>query len=376
MLIVIIIYDQLLFRPLATFGSRFRVELSAGEEPQRSWVLHLVPPHALAARPLGHSGPALRHDGPVAPRIAAALSAFRRRRELGEGSAFGSDLDHRRGRRHALGALAHLSTLSARSSTLADFGQTVELTFFTMLRVIALMLLASLVWVPIGVQIGLRPAACRKNSAARAISRRLSRQCRVSDRRRLDLALLAQSRHLAELPHRLRNAMVYSLQCDRRRHALSPTISRKPPASFRVGGLDWWTKVMLPGVFPAYVTGALTASGGSWNAAIVAEYVKWGNDTVSAHGIGAYIAQATEAGDYPAHRARRRGDVGLRHLLQPSVVATAGAARRTPVPAGLRLRSCSTLQRSRFSKSKTFASAIAPAPAKKAPWCSIMSRSL
>jgi NitT/TauT family transport system permease protein len=57
--------------------------------------------------------------------------------------------------------------------------------------------------------------------------------------------------------------------------------------------------VIIPAIFPYYVTGALTASGGSWNAAIVAEYVKWGNDTVSAHGIGAYIAKATADGDYP-----------------------------------------------------------------------------
>ena len=57
--------------------------------------------------------------------------------------------------------------------------------------------------------------------------------------------------------------------------------------------------MILPGIFPYYVTGAITASGGSWNAAIVAEYVRWGDDKVSAHGIGAYIAKATEAGDYP-----------------------------------------------------------------------------
>ena len=56
---------------------------------------------------------------------------------------------------------------------------------------------------------------------------------------------------------------------------------------------------ILPGIFPYYVTGALTASGGSWNASIVAEYVRWGQDKVAAHGIGAYIARATEAGDYP-----------------------------------------------------------------------------
>jgi Binding-protein-dependent transport system inner membrane component len=54
-----------------------------------------------------------------------------------------------------------------------------------------------------------------------------------------------------------------------------------------------------PAIFPYYVTGALTTSGGSWNAAAVAEYVKWGDDTVSAHGIGDYIAKATTDGDYP-----------------------------------------------------------------------------
>jgi NitT/TauT family transport system permease protein len=54
----------------------------------------------------------------------------------------------------------------------------------------------------------------------------------------------------------------------------------------------------LPAVFPFYVTGAITASGGSWNAAIVAELASWGKTQVKAHGLGAYIAQATAAGDF------------------------------------------------------------------------------
>ena len=58
-------------------------------------------------------------------------------------------------------------------------------------------------------------------------------------------------------------------------------------------------KVILPGIFPYYVTGALTASGGSWNASIVAEVANWGDIKLKAAGLGAYIAQATEAGDYP-----------------------------------------------------------------------------
>ena len=60
----------------------------------------------------------------------------------------------------------------------------------------------------------------------------------------------------------------------------------------------WWKKVALPGVFPYYVTGAITASGGSWNASIVAEVASWGNRTLHAHGLGAYIADAVVAGNF------------------------------------------------------------------------------
>ena len=56
---------------------------------------------------------------------------------------------------------------------------------------------------------------------------------------------------------------------------------------------------MLPGIFPYYLTGAITASGGAWNASIVAEAVSWGDTRLSAGGLGAYIAQMTAAGDYP-----------------------------------------------------------------------------
>ena len=56
---------------------------------------------------------------------------------------------------------------------------------------------------------------------------------------------------------------------------------------------------MIPGIFAYYVTGAITASGGSWNAAIVAEVASWGSTRLEAHGLGAYIADATGKGDMP-----------------------------------------------------------------------------
>ena len=81
--------------------------------------------------------------------------------------------------------------------------------------------------------------------------------------------------------------------------AAFPNDLREAAANFRVHGWDWWRKVILPGVAPYYLTGAITASGGSWNASIVAEYVKWKDQTVVAHGVGAYIAEATDKGDFP-----------------------------------------------------------------------------
>jgi len=78
-----------------------------------------------------------------------------------------------------------------------------------------------------------------------------------------------------------------------------PSDFREAASSFRVRPWRWWREVILPGIFPYYVTGAITASGGAWNASIVAEAVSWGSDRLSASGLGAYIAQMTEPGDYP-----------------------------------------------------------------------------
>ena len=69
-------------------------------------------------------------------------------------------------------------------------------------------------------------------------------------------------------------------------------------ANLRVRGWLWWRQIALPAVFPFYLTGAITASGGSWNASIVAEVVSWGQDKLEAHGLGAYIAEATAAGNF------------------------------------------------------------------------------
>ena len=79
-----------------------------------------------------------------------------------------------------------------------------------------------------------------------------------------------------------------------------PTDLREASRSFGLRGMQWWRKFILPAIFPFWVTGAVTASGGAWNASVVAEVASWGNDRLVADGLGAYIAQATQKGDQPA----------------------------------------------------------------------------
>ena len=67
---------------------------------------------------------------------------------------------------------------------------------------------------------------------------------------------------------------------------------------FRINGLRWWRKVIIPGIFPYLITGMITATGAAWNASIVAEAVSWGNTHIYATGLGAYLAEKTLRGDF------------------------------------------------------------------------------
>ena len=84
-----------------------------------------------------------------------------------------------------------------------------------------------------------------------------------------------------------------------------PSDLKEAAGVFDIRGWQWWRSVILPAIFPYYVTGAITASGGSWNASIVAEAVSWGNQHLEAAGLGSYISHATGTGDF------RRTVVGI-----------------------------------------------------------------
>ena len=166
----------------------------------------------------------------------------------------------------------------------------------TLARVIILIALASVIWVPIGVMIGTRPRL------AQLIQPLVQFLAAFPANVLFPVVVVAiVAFHLSPniwlSPLMILGTQWYILFNVVAGAMAIPSEMRDVGTNLQVRGWLWWKKIALPAVFPYYVTGAITASGGSWNASIVAEVASWGDTHLRAFGLGAYIAQATEAGD-------------------------------------------------------------------------------
>jgi NitT/TauT family transport system permease protein len=168
----------------------------------------------------------------------------------------------------------------------------------TFLRVVVLIAVASMVWVPIGVAIGLRPRLTQRIQPIAQFLAAFPANLLFP----LAVYLIVHFNLAPKIwlsPLMILGTQWYILFNVIAGASAFPSDFREAAASFRVRPWHWWGRVMLPGIFPYYVTGAITASGGAWNASIVSEAVSWGPTHLSASGLGAYIAEETAAGDYP-----------------------------------------------------------------------------
>jgi NitT/TauT family transport system permease protein len=295
MLIVILLYDQLLFRPIVAFAEKFRFEQTTSGEAAQSWFLTLLRRSLWVRWATSPIRRGFRHairKRSVFPRLPSVEPAVALATRTVDWIWYG-----------ALSLVAVYAAWHVFNFIIGELGwldllQALGLGALTLLRVVILIALATLIWVPIGVWIGQRP--------------------------RLAEALQPLAQFLAAFPANLMFPVFVVVIV---RYHLSPDIWLSPlmvlgtqwyilfnviagtsafpgdlkeaASSLRLTGWPWWKNVMLPGIFPYYITGAITASGGSWNASIVAEVANWGDTHLTAHGLGAYIAQATEGGDYP-----------------------------------------------------------------------------
>lgn len=174
---------------------------------------------------------------------------------------------------------------------------TLKLGTFTAIRVFVLIFLASLVWVPIGIYIGLRPNLTK-------IAQPLLQFLSAFPINLFFPVFVVLIMHYKLEPNIwLSPLMIIGTQWYILFNVISGASSfsgdlKEVSEVYSIKGYNWWSKVMLPGIFPNYVTGAITATGGAWNASIVAEFVTWGDTKLVADGIGSYITISTINGEY------------------------------------------------------------------------------
>ena len=161
-----------------------------------------------------------------------------------------------------------------------EIGHVIGLGLITLLRVAVLIALASLIWVPIGVWVGHAARASRASCSRSPSSWPPSPRICFSGFVVSAIVLLSSRPDIWLSPLMILGTQWYILfNVIVGASAISPEL-RYAGENFGLTGWLWWRRLALPAVFPFYVTGAITAAGGSWNASIVAEVVSWGNETV------------------------------------------------------------------------------------------------
>ena len=295
MLVGIVLYDQLFFRPLLAWADKFRFEESGSDAAPTSWLLTWMRRtdtlsalgHRLAAlleRSLllfrrGHDGTSIRARAtpvnPLLPRAWDALLAAA-----------------------VLLAVWQLVSYIHAEVGLAEVAHVFVLGAYTMLRVLVLIALAALVWVPVGIWIGMNPLwAGRLQAVAQflaAFPANLMFPVAV-----VFIVKWHLNPNLWLSPLMVLGTQWYLLFNVIAGASTVPTELRYAAHNLGLRGWLKWRRYLLPAVFPSFVTGAITASGGSWNASIVAEYVTWGDTTLQAQGLGSYIAHMSAIGDFP-----------------------------------------------------------------------------
>jgi NitT/TauT family transport system permease protein len=291
---LIVLVDRAFWRPLVAWSQKFRLEQSEAEVDVRSKALDVLR--------RSHIGPWL---GDRLARLDEALDRLWRRWAIAPHRS-------REAARHAwvdravtLAPWAVLGALAVRGAAFvatavagSEILRVVAYGALTLSRVIAVVAVSTLLWTPLGVWIGLNPRVSRTFQPVvqtlAAFPANFAFPLVTVALLRWHLSLELSAAFLMAL-----GAQWYVLFNTIAGAMAIPNDLREMARDLGVTGWSRWRAVVLPAIFPAWVTGALTAAGGAWNASIVAEVVTWGQTTLTATGLGSYIASATTAGDWP-----------------------------------------------------------------------------
>jgi NitT/TauT family transport system permease protein len=290
--VVIISIDQLFWRPLVAWSDKFRLEQSASSEVPESWVYDLLT-KARIPRLVGN------FFAPATDRMNQYLSNLSRLLPPPTG-----ENDPKNDRWFNFMLLIIVGILVAwalqfiiTTVGFAEVGKVFGLGCLTMLRVLILLVFTTLVWTPMGVAIGFEPKLAKLLQPIvqflAAFPANFIFPFATLFFIRSGISINWGSILLMSL-----GAQWYILFNSIAGAQSIPTDLREMAAGIGLKGWKKWQKLIIPGIFSAWVTGGVTACGGAWNASIVSEVVSWGAISLKAEGLGAYIAQATTIGDW------------------------------------------------------------------------------
>lgn len=290
---VIVLYDLLFFRPIIAWADKFRFEQTAAQKRPRSRVYDLLRSTRLVPLAL-NTLDGIRASLPLdkLPRL------VRIRFQVSEGLSRAIDRVWLALVAAAcVAGIAQLSNFIGSTLGLDDVVSVFSQGLATLVRVAVLIVFASVLWVPIGVWIGLNPRWAERLQPVAQLLAAFPANV-LFPFAVIAIVALKLNPDIWLSPLMVLGTQWYILFNVIAGASALPNDLREAARNFQVRGWQWWRQVALPGVFPYYVTGALTAAGGSWNASIVAEAVSWGDQHVYAYGLGSFIAQATSAGDF------------------------------------------------------------------------------
>lgn len=297
MIILVLGVNFFFWRPITAWAERFRTEECEIAVQPRSWILDLLRRSTLPAR----LGQALRPAGEAFDRAMRVMGTSPGR--LRQDPVRTKRIDvvfYIAYTAVTLWIVWRAYVYITDNISWGEITNTALVALVTYGRVLLLVAFSTIVWVPIGVWVGMNPKVSR---IAQPIVQILSS---IPTNFLFPLAVLVLgvsgvSLGWGSIALMALGAQWYVLFNVIAGASAIPGDLREAANDLGVRGWLRWKAMILPAVFPSYVTGAMTASGGAWNASIQAEIVTYGTTTLTTVGVGAYLQLAGEHGNYPAN---------------------------------------------------------------------------
>jgi NitT/TauT family transport system permease protein len=297
MVAVIVLLDQLVWRPIILWADKFKFEQVESAAAAQTTIISLLGRTAIVIRVYRYFLRPLMNWLTVtftlgARRAAATFSAPTQRRP-----------------RRWIGYLLAAAVLAGLTVAVyhgarelgglhrEDYVDLLRSAALTFLRVNAALILGALWTVPVGVAIGSNPRFARIAQPLAQLAASIPATA-LFPVILLYLIRLRGGLEIAAMTLMLLGTQWYILFNVIAGAMALPTDLKEAAHVFRFGSLDRWRYLILPGIFPYLITGMVTASGGAWNASIVAEYFHFQGKIVSTAGLGSTISSASDSGRF------------------------------------------------------------------------------